>query len=433
MLRDLSRLGSLPLLILFGVLAGAPVASAESMIDTGTTAWILTSSALVLFMTLPGLAFFYGGLARAVSVLSVLAQCMVIVIVASLLWMLVGYSLSFSGDGQWLGNLDKALFSGGRGEVSDGVPEAAFFMFQMTFAIITPALVLGVWIDRVKFSAVIWFSILFLLLIYFPVAHWVWGDGWLGKMGVIDFAGGLVVHTTAGVAALIIARGIRSRQGFDAGGLHPPHSPGLALGGAAMLWVGWFGFNGGSALAADGSAAMAITVTHLSAATAAGVWVVVDWLRHGKPTLVGSATGAIAGLATITPAAGVCGPLGALIIGALAGFLCYQAVLWLKSRLKVDDSLDVFAVHGVGGVLGTLMAAVVALPSLDGVGLDVAFTEQLQTQVVGVVGVVVWTAIAAWVIVWLVKLLGGWTVSSAAEVEGVDITTHGERAYELTQ
>lgn len=425
---------SVSLVCLLGALMVAPNALAAEGLDSGSTAWILTSSALVLFMTLPGLAFFYGGLTRAVSALSVLAQCMIIVTVASLLWLFVGYSLSFSGDGAYLGDLAKSVFSGGRGVVEGGIPEAAFFMFQMTFAIITPALVLGAWVERVKFSAVIWFTLLFLLLIYFPVAHWVWGGGWLAEMGVIDFAGGLVVHTTAGAAALVIAMCIRPRHGFAEGNLQLPHSPGLTMGGAAMLWVGWFGFNGGSALAADGAAAMAITVTHISAATAAGVWVLVDWLRHGKPTLVGLATGAIAGLATITPAAGVSGPLGAVIIGALSGFFCYQAVLLLKIKLKIDDSLDVFAVHGIGGMLGTLMAAVVALPSLDGAGLgDVSWTEQLRIQLTGVAAVFIWTIVATLVIVFLVKMLGGWTVDPAAEEEGIDITTHGERAYELTQ
>ncbi len=401
------------------------------MVDSGNVAWLLASSALVLFMTLPGLAFFYGGLARSVSVLSALAQCLAVAVVASILWMLCGYSLSFSGEGAYLGDLQKAFFDGGRGEISGSVPESTFFMFQMTFAVITPALVLGAWIDRVKFSAVIWFSILFLLLIYFPVAHWVWGGGWLAQMGVMDFAGGLVVHTTAGVAALLIAGHIRPRQGFKEGNLRPPHSPGMTFGGAVMLWVGWFGFNGGSALAADEAASLAIVVTHLSAATAAGVWALMEWARDGKPTLVGLATGAIAGLAAITPAAGVSGPLGAIVVGALSGFLCYRAVLWVKNRLKTDDSLDVFAVHGVGGMLGTLMASVLALPALDGVGLEIGFSEQLRIQAIGVAAVALWTAAAAWLIARLVALLGGWNVPVNDEVDGIDLTTHGEKGYDL--
>ena len=416
----------IPLLAL--MLLFIPSASAATA-DTGTTSWILTSSALVLLMTLPGLAFFYGGLARATSVLSVFSQCLAVAVVASVLWMVCGYSLSFGEGGKYIGDFSNALFANGRG-VSDGLPDAAFFLFQMTFAIITPALVIGAWVERVRFSAVLLFTVLFLLFIYFPVAHWVWGGGWLAEMGAIDFAGGLVVHTTAGVSALVIAHCIRPRSGFPSQ-VQPPHNPGLAFGGAAMLWVGWFGFNGGSALVADESAAMAITATHLSAATATGVWMLMDWVRYGKPTLVGMATGAIAGLATITPAAGVSGPLGGVIIGALASFVCYNAVVLIKSRFRIDDSLDVFAVHGVGGMLGTLMAAVVALPVLQGAGVD-DWVAQLQVQATGIVAVAVWSLFVSLVMVWLIRaLLGSWTVAETEEIEGLDITSHGERGYDL--
>ena len=334
-----------------------------AVFDGANTAWILSATALVLFMTLPGLALFYGGLVRAQNVLSVLMQCFAICCLASVLWLVIGYSLAF-GDGgaanAWIGGLDKMLLIGvGLTDLggTTTLPEVVFFIFQMTFAIITPALIVGAYAERIKFGAVMLFSALWLLIVYAPVAHWVWGGGWLADMGVQDFAGGLVVHVTCGVSAAVMAAMLGSRRGFPRE-LHPPHSPGLVMMGAAMLWVGWYGFNGGSALTSDGAAGMAILVTHISAATAALTWMAIEWIGHGRPTLIGTTTGAIAGLATITPASGFVGPIGGLALGVIAGLLCYACVGLVKHRLKVDDALDVLAVHGVGGATGTLLTAV---------------------------------------------------------------------------
>jgi len=326
--------------------------------SNANTAWILTSTALVLFMTLPGLALFYAGLVRSKNTISVLAQCLVIAVLASVVWFVVGYSLSFSGDGSYIGNLDKIfLKTVNLKSLSGDIPETVFVMFQMTFAIITPALIVGAFVERMKFSAVVLFTVLWLILVYAPATHWVWGGGWLAKMGVFDFAGGLVVHTTAGVSALVIAYSLGSRKGFPKN-FNPPHSPVLAMVGACMLWVGWFGFNAGSALAANENAGMAMLVTHISAATATITWMFIDWIKNGKPGLVGMITGMIAGLATITPASGFVGPMGAIILGILAGSICYYCVGFVKFKLQIDDSLDVFAVHGVGGILGTLLAGI---------------------------------------------------------------------------
>ena len=421
-------------------LIGVPEALAQETVklDAAATAWVLTATALVLFMTLPGLALFYGGLVRAQNVLSVLMQCFTITCIVSVLWLVVGYSLAFSDGGGFndmIGGFSKAFLWGvgtdTPASAAPHLPENVFFMFQMTFAIITPALVVGAYVERIKFSAMALFTILWLIVVYAPVAHWVWGGGWLGAMGVQDFAGGLVVHATCGTAAFVIARELGGRRGFPTD-LQPPHSPGMVMMGAAMLWVGWYGFNGGSALAADGGAGMAITVTHISAATAALTWMIIEWAGHGKPTLVGIATGAIAGLATITPASGFVGPLGALAIGIIAGGLCYLGVGLVKRRCGVDDSLDVMAVHGIGGCTGTLLTAVFGAAALGGLGASkLTIIGQLGIQAVGVVAVVAWTALATFIIVKVVKALVGLRVDAEEELEGLDVRTHGERGYLL--
>jgi Amt family ammonium transporter len=311
------------------------------------------------------------------------------------------------------------------------LPEVVFFMFQMTFAIITPALIVGAYVERIKFGAVMLFSGLWLLIVYAPVAHWVWGAGWLADMGVQDFAGGLVVHVTCGVSAFVMAMVLGPRRGFPRE-VHPPHSPGLVMMGAAMLWVGWYGFNGGSALTSDGAAGMAILVTHISAATAALTWMAIEWLKHGRPTLIGTTTGAIAGLATITPASGFVGPLGALVFGVVAGLLCYACVGIVKKRLKVDDALDVLAVHGVGGATGTLLCAVFGSVAYGGLGLSkLTIGGQFMVQLTGVLAVAAWSALATFVIVLIVKALVGLRVDPEDEIEGLDIRAHGEQGYLL--
>jgi Amt family ammonium transporter len=322
-----------------------------------------------------------------------------------------------------------ALAGIGTKTLSGTLPEVVFFMFQMTFAIITPALIVGAYVERIKFAAVVLFSGLWLLIVYAPVAHWVWGGGWLADMGVQDFAGGLVVHVTAGVSAFVLAAVLGPRRGFPRE-VHPPHSPGLVMMGAAMLWVGWYGFNGGSALTADGSAGMAILVTHISAATAALTWLAIEWIGHGRPTLIGTTTGAIAGLATITPASGFIGPMGALAYGVIAGLLCYACVGIVKHRLKVDDALDVLAVHGVGGATGTLLCAFFGATSFGGLGLSkLTIGGQLITQATGVLAVAIWSAIATYGIVLVVKALVGLRVDQEHEVEGLDLRAHGEQGY----
>ena len=394
------------------------------------TSWILTSTALVLIMTLPGLALFYGGLVRSSNILSVLIQCFAIACLASILWLVAGYSIAFSGEGAYIGDLKKVFLRGVGTETTLGnLPENVFFMFQMTFAVITPALIVGAYVERIKFSAVLWISGLWLLLVYAPVTHWIWGGGWLAKMGVQDFAGGLVVHLNCGMAALVIAKMLGSRKGFP-NDVKPPHSPVLVFVGAAMLWVGWFGFNGGSALAADGAAGMAITVTHISAATAALTWMTIEWMSHGKPTLVGIATGAIAGLATITPASGFVGPVGAIIIGVLAGLVCYKMCGIIKNKWKIDDALDVMAVHGIGGVLGILLTAPLGSLAFGGLGLsEKTIGEQFITQSIGVIAVGLWCLVATWLITLLVKKTIGLRVTEDEEIEGLDTSVHGEKGY----
>ncbi len=422
---------------LVACLAAFPAFAAdEKPLDGASTAWLLTATALVLFMTLPGLALFYAGLVRARNALSVLMHCVVIAAIASLLWLIAGYSLAFTDGGglnAWIGGLDRAFLAGVTAEtLKDGLPEAVFFMFQLTFAIITPALIVGAYPERMKFSAVVWFSGLWLLLVYVPVCHWIWGGGWLAGLGVIDFAGGLVVHVTAGVAAVMAAMMLGRRRDFPHEPILP-HSPGMTATGAGMLWVGWYGFNAGSALVANGSAGMAMIATHMSAAAGALTWMAIEWLRHGRPSLVGIVTGLIAGLATITPAAGVSGPVGGLFIGICGGLICFTMTQLLKQRLKLDDSLDVFAVHGIGGALGILLAAIVGQPGFGGAGFaeGVDAVSQFGVQVLGLVAVAAWAGLVSWLILMVLKAMIGLRVSQEAEFDGLDITTHGERAYDL--
>ena len=405
------------------------------MIDTGNAAWLITATALVLFMTLPGLALFYGGLVRAENLLSVLMQCFSIACLVSLLWLILAYSLTFSGTGAWLGNLDKAMLLGVARDAADPntkIPESVFFMFQMTFAIITPALIIGAFVERMRFSAVLLFTALWLLFVYVPVAHWVWGGGWLFARGVLDFAGGLVVHLTAGITALVLALMIGPRTGFPEE-VKPPHAPWMTMAGACMLWVGWFGFNGGSALQANAQAGMAITVTHISAATAALVWLVIESVKFGKPSMIGIATGAIAGLATITPASGFVGPVGAVALGLIGGTVCYVAVILVKQRWRIDDSLDVFAVHGVGGALGTILMAIFMDAALGGAGYAEGQTMggQLVAQATGLVAVLVWSLLVSVAIAKAVQIVVGMRVSGDTEEQGLDLRQHGERAYNM--
>jgi len=405
-------------------------------IDGANTSWILTSTALVLFMTLPGLALFYGGLVRSKNILSVLMQCFAIAGIASIVWLIIGYSLAFSGEGAYLGDFSKLLFAGvSEGSLSGDIPESLFALFQMTFAVITPALIIGGFAERMKFSAVLLFSTIWLIVVYSPITHWVWGGGWLGQMGLLDFAGGTVVHITAGVAALVAAIVLGPRKGFPQKPM-PPHNMTMTMTGAGMLWVGWFGFNGGSALAANGDAAMAMLVTHISAATAAITWMFYEWVKFGKPTALGMATGIIAGLGTITPASGFVGPAGALIIGFLAGVVCFNAVIFVKQKLKIDDSLDVFPVHGVGGMLGTLLAGIFAASSLgifsgQGLAEGMTISSQLGVQFVGVVSTIFYTAVATYVILKIIETITGLRVIDDEEQQGIDISSHEEKGYDL--
>ncbi|MBS0481083.1 MAG: ammonium transporter [Proteobacteria bacterium] len=403
--------------------------------DSGDTAWILVSTALVMLMTMPGLTLFYGGLVRAKSFLSVLIQVGAIAAVASLLWVVCGYTLAFGPNGNgWIGGLSNAMFNNlGNVRVDYAIPESAFALFQMAFAAITPALMVGAWVDRARFGWVIGFSALWGLLVYAPVAHWVWGGGWLAStIGTLDFAGGIVVHTTAGVSALVAALLLGKRQGFPRT-LMLPHAPSLTMAGAALLWVGWFGFNGGSAMAANDDAASAIINTHLAACMAAMVWLGIERFMVGKPTSVGFATGAVAGLATVTPAAGFISPGAAIVFGAVAAAVCYPMIQIIKQRLKIDDSLDVFAVHGVGGMAGSLLLGVFLSPAVGGTGYaeGANMVSQLAAQAVGVGVVAIWSAVASAVIAVLVSLLFPMRVSEDDEREGLDLASHGERAWEF--
>jgi ammonium transporter, Amt family len=398
------------------------------------TAWILAATALVLFMTLPGLALFYSGLVRTKNSLSILVQCFAITSVVTVLWFAVGYSLAFGNGGALnglIGGFDRSFFSGmARDALTGTIPESLFAMFQMTFAIITPALVIGGYAERVRFSVVLWFSALWLLLVYVPVTHWVWGGGWLAQKGVMDFAGGIVVHVNAGMAALVCALVIGKRRGFPQVAM-APHSLPLAACGAGMLWVGWFGFNGGSALAANGTAAMAVLTTHMGAAAGALAWMLIEWSRYGKPSLLGAITGMVAGLGTITPASGYVGVGGAMAIGFIAGTVCFFATQLLKRTLHLDDSLDVSPVHGVGGVVGSLLTGVFAAISLGGSGFTVQkdMAAQLGVQALGVGATMLWCGVVTWLLLKVLDVLLGLRVSEEQESEGLDLAEHGERGY----
>ncbi|MFV1972543.1 MAG: ammonium transporter [Thiohalobacterales bacterium] len=404
-------------------------------LNSGDTAWILTSTALVLFMTIPGLALFYAGLVRTKNVLSVLMQCFAITCLASLIWFAYGYNLAF-GDGgsmnQWMGGFGNLFMSNvGRDSLSGTIPETVFAMFQMTFAIITPALVVGGFAERMKFSAMLWFTAIWLTLVYAPVCHWVWGGGWLQDLGLLDFAGGTVVHINAGVAAIVAALVLGNRKGFGTTAM-PPHNLTMTVAGAAMLWVGWFGFNAGSALAANGDAGMAMLVTHIGAAAGSLAWMFMEWVRHGKPSVLGIVTGMVAGLGTITPASGFVGPLAALIIGLTAGVVCYVATSYIKRILKIDDSLDVFPVHGVGGTLGTLSAGLF-VGVLGGAGLAEGMTigGQVWVQFIGIAAIFIYGAVLTWIILKVVDAIVGLRVTDDEETEGLDIVLHDETGYNL--
>jgi Amt family ammonium transporter len=422
-----------PFLLLIILLFSAPAAFAgaepPSTLDTGDTAWMITATVLVLFMTLPGLALFYGGLVRSKNVLSVLMHCFAIACVASLLWVICLYSLAFSGGNGWIGDMQHLFLRGVIDENGGTIPETVFVMFQMTFAIITPGLVVGAFVERIKFSAVLLFTILWLPLVYVPVCHWVWaGNGWMLTKGTIDLAGGIVVHTTAGISALVLAKMLGPRKGFPKN-LQPPHNPGMVMIGAAMLWVGWFGFNAGSQGGASLGAGMTMLVTHIAAATASLTWMTIEKIKTGKAGLVGIVTGMVAGLATITPASGNVGPIGALILGVLAGAVCYFACGIIKDKLKIDDTLDVFAVHGVGGMMGSILVAFVGLVALGGNVEDAG--SQFVTQVLSVGFTALWSVIGTVMVVLIIKATTGLRVSEDEENRGLDQSTHGETAYTL--
>jgi len=422
--------------ILLTVLAGLlPSLALADELNGADTAWIMTSTVLVLFMTIPGLALFYGGLVRSKNVLSILMQCFAITCMVSIMWLVFVYGLAF-GDGggmnQWIGGFDSMMHGGvERDSMSGTIPETVFSMFQMTFAIITPALIVGAFAERMKFSAMLWFSAIWLVVVYAPVTHWVWGGGWLQEMGLLDFAGGTVVHVNAGAAALVAALVLGPRKGFGKTAMMP-HNLTMTVAGAAMLWVGWFGFNAGSALAANGDAGMAMLVTHISAAAGSLAWMAMEWIRHGKPSVLGIVTGMVAGLGTITPASGFVGPVGALIIGLTAGVTCYAATAYIKRVLKIDDSLDVFPVHGVGGILGTLLAGVF-VGTLGGAGLAEGMTMggQVWVQLIGVVVTFVYCAVLSWIILKLVDAVIGLRVTEEEETQGLDIVLHDETGYNL--
>ena len=412
-------------------LVASPVFAADSAIDSGDTAWILTATALVLLMTLPGLALFYAGLVQSKNIVSVLMHHFAMAALMSILWVIAGYSLAFSGDGAWFGDLSNGFMSNVSLDSASGtIPESVFAAFQMTFAIITPALIIGAYVERMKFAAILLFSAAWLLAVYAPVTHWVWGGGIMAEWGVLDFAGGIVVHATAGTAALVCALVIGKRRGFPTS-IQPPHSPVLTMIGASMLWIGWFGFNGGSALGAGNSAGMALLVTHIAAATASLAWMVIEWFRFGRPSLVGIVTGMVAGLATVTPASGFIGVPGGLILGLAGGVACYVAVDLIRVRLKIDDSLDVFAVHGVGGILGSLLVAYLALPAFGGLGLADGVTagSQFMVQLASVAITVLWTGIGSYVILKVIGAVIGLRVDQQDEIEGLDLSQHGERGY----
>ncbi|BBL69531.1 ammonium transporter [Methylogaea oryzae] len=416
--------------------AGLPLPAGAAELDSGNTAWMLTSTALVLFMNIPGLSLFYGGLVRGKNVLSVLMQCFALTGLVSLLWIAGVYSVAFTDGGAWdgwIGGASRVFFAGlGRDSVSSNLPETVFIMYQLTFAIISPALIVGGFAERMKFSATLWFCVLWLVFSYTPVCHWAWGGGWLADKSFLDFAGGTVVHVNAGIASLVAALVLGRRKGFPQVAM-PPHNLTMTVTGAGMLWVGWFGFNAGSALAANGAAGMTMLVTHMGAAAGAMVWMAIEWVRYGKPSVLGIVTGMVAGLGTITPASGYVGPLGAVFIGALAGGVCYAATLTVKRVWKIDDSLDVFPVHGVGGAMGTILTAVFAAPSWGGMGLPDGATilSQLGVQVLGVVVTALWSGAVSYGALKLLDCVIGLRVAEDEEVQGLDIALHEEVGYNL--
>ncbi len=422
------------LALLLGLLP-MPLFAADTF-SGADTAWILTSTALVLFMTIPGLALFYGGLVRTKNILSVLMQCFVMAAFMSILWVIAGYSLAFTEGNAFIGDFSKVMLAGvGKDSLSGTIPETLFIMFQGTFAIITPALIAGAFAERMRFSAMLMFSAIWLFVVYIPTTHWVWGGGWLQQMGLYDYAGGTVVHINAGVAALVAAIVIGKRKGF---GTVPmaPHNMTMTVTGASMLWVGWFGFNAGSALGANSDAAMAMLVTHLGASAGVMAWIMMEWVRHGKPSVLGGVTGMVAGLGTITPASGFVGPGGALVIGVAAGIICYIATDALKNKLKIDDSLDVMPVHGIGGIIGTIFAGVFAATYLGGFGFNEAagittMGGQLKVQLIGVLATITWSAVASYIILKIVDKIVGLRVSEEQESEGLDICSHDEVGYNL--
>ncbi|NJA05533.1 ammonium transporter [Methylomonas sp. MED-D] len=410
-----------------------PAAACAEGINQANTAWVLTSTALVLFMTIPGLSLFYGGLVRSKNVLSVLMQCFAITCLVSLLWLAGVYSLVFADGGDWqpwLGGAGKLFLPDmGIANLIGDIPETVYFMFQMTFAIITPALIVGAFAERMKFSAMLWFSALWLIVVYMPICHWMWGNGWLAALGAKDFAGGIVIHVNAGVASLVSALVIGNRKGFPTVAM-PPHNMTMVVTGAGMLWFGWFGFNGGSALKADGSAGMAIAVTHIAAAAGSLTWMTIEWRRFGKPSVLGIVTGMVAGLGTITPASGFVGPIGGLVIGIVAGIVCFYATQYVKRGLKIDDSLDVFPVHGVGGCVGSILTGVFAAESFGGLGLNgVSIAEQVGVQALAVLVTIVWSAAFSYLVLKLLDKTIGLRVSEDEEVEGLDIALHEETGY----
>lgn len=435
----LSHIRRTHLAVLAIMLIILPMHAFAGDLNAANTSWVLTSTALVLFMTIPGLSLFYGGLVRSKNVLSVLMQCFAITCLASIIWFAFGYSLAFGDGGSmnaYIGNLDN-IFLGKLTEdsMAGDIPESVFAMFQMTFAIITPALIVGAFAERMRFSAMLLFSGLWLVAVYAPITHWVWGGGWLGEMGLLDFAGGTVVHITAGVGALVAALVLGNRKGFPRQAM-PPHNLTMTVTGAGMLWVGWFGFNGGSALAANGDAGMAMLVTHISAAAGSLSWMMMEWTKHGKPSVLGIVTGMVAGLGTITPASGFVGPAGALVIGFSAGIICYYATQAIKQRFQIDDSLDVFPVHGVGGILGTLLAGVFASDALgvfsgQGYNEGMDMISQVSVQLTGIVATFSYTAVVTYLLLKLVDKILTLRVDEEGEMRGLDLVEHDERGYDL--
>ncbi len=431
-----TRLNPRRLLMLITLLfvASPALAQDKAVLNAGDTAWMLTSTALVLFMTIPGLALFYAGMVRSKNVLSVMMQCFAITCMVSLLWAFWGYSLAFTTGNSVVGSLGKAFLAGvGVKSLSGTIPETVFVTFQMTFAIITPALIVGAFAERMRFSAMMWFMAAWLTLIYAPIAHWVWGGGWLGSLGVLDFAGGTVVHINAGIAGLVAALVLGKRKGYPETQM-PPHNLTLTVVGAAILWVGWFGFNAGSELAADGTAGMAMLVTQIATAAAALAWMLTEWVAHGKPSVLGIASGAVAGLVAITPASGTAGPMGAVIIGIAAGVICFFFATRVKRWIGYDDSLDAFGVHCIGGIVGALLTGVFCAPSLGGAGFGArhgSIASQFSVQVVAVVATLIYTGVMSYIILKVVGLFVPLRVTSEEESEGLDIALHEERGYIL--